>query len=201
MKESKMKLAQAKQIAEELKARLKPSCERVAIAGSIRRQKPYVGDIELLCIPKCNGFTNQLDRQVETLIRQGLFDFRRNKLGSKVYGPKNKLMVHVPSGIGVDIFSTTEECWAVSLVVRTGAPKPISASPRQFSKRVGDGCLRQGFTTRMGRLSAIRKRKCLKRYGYPTWSHAIEGKRRLLCLELILTRPEGYSGYLPQMGY
>lgn len=34
MKESRIKLAQAKQIAEELKAQLEPSCERIVIAGS-----------------------------------------------------------------------------------------------------------------------------------------------------------------------
>ena len=138
MKESKVKLALATQIAEELKARLEPSCERIVIAGSIRRQRPYVGDIELLCIPKCNGFVDQLDRSVEALLKRGIFDFRRNKLGSKVYGPKNKLLLHVPTGFGVDIFSTTEECWAVSLVVRTGGA--------ETNKRIATAALRKGWS-------------------------------------------------------
>jgi len=168
MKESRIKLTQAKQIAEELKAQLEPTCERIVIAGSIRRQKPYVGDIELLCIPKCNGFTNQLDRQAEILIRQGLFDFRRNKLGSKVYGPKNKLLVHVPSGIGVDIFSTTQECWAVSLVVRTGGA--------ETNKRIATEALKKGwrwhaygrgFTTPDGEIICRSEQEVFKAVGLP----------------------------------
>ena len=132
-----MKLALAKGIAEDLLTRLVPSCEKIVLVGSIRRQRLYVGDIELLCIPRCNGFIDQLDRQVEALIRQGLLDFRRNKLGSKVYGPKNKLLLHVPTGIGVDIFSTTEECWAVSLVVRTGGA--------ETNKRIATAALKNGW--------------------------------------------------------
>ena len=53
------------------------------------------------------------------LIAAGVLYYRLNKLGSRVYGAKNKLLVH-QSGIGVDIFSSTEDCWAVALVVRTG---------------------------------------------------------------------------------
>ena len=163
-----MKLALAKGIAEELMARLETSCERIIIAGSIRRQRPYVGDIELLCIPKCNGFTNQLDRHVEALIKQGLFDFRRNKLGSKVYGPKNKLLLHVPTGIGVDIFSTTEECWAVSLVARTGGA--------ETNKRIATTALKkgwswhaygQGFTTPDGEIICHSEQEVFKAVGLP----------------------------------
>ena len=168
MKESKMKLELAREIAEDLLVRLEPSCERIVIAGSIRRQKPYVGDIELLCIPKCNGFTNQLDRQVETLIRQGLLDFRCNKLGSKVYGPKNKLLLHVRTGIGVDIFSTTEECWAVSLVVRTGGA--------ETNKRIATEAIRKdwrwhaygrGFTTPDGEIICHSEQEVFKAVGLP----------------------------------
>lgn len=115
-----MELRKAMAIAEALKQRLEPSCERIVVAGSIRRQKPEPNDIELLCIPKHDGLADMLDREIQTLLISGILDFRRNKLGSRVYGPKNKLMLHVRSGMGVDIFSTTEVCWPVALVVRTG---------------------------------------------------------------------------------
>jgi len=163
-----MKLALAKGIAEDLLSRLEPTCEKIVIAGSIRRQRPYVGDIELLCIPKCYGFIDQLDRQVEALIKQGLLDFRRNKLGSKVYGPKNKLMFHVPTGIGVDIFSTTEACWAVSLVVRTGGA--------ETNKRIATAALRKdwhwhaygrGFTTPDGEIICHSEQEVFEAVGLP----------------------------------
>lgn len=130
-------LERAKAIAEELKALLEPSCEKVVVAGSIRRRKSEVGDIELLCVPKYDGGIDQLDREIGALVVQRILGFRRNKLGSRVYGPKNKLMIHVPSGIGVDIFSTDEECWPVALVVRTGGEKT--------NKQIAMAAIRKGW--------------------------------------------------------
>jgi len=118
-----MELQQAKAIAEELKGLLELACERIEVAGSIRRRKPEVGDIELLCIPRYVAGVDQLDREIGALFTQRVVEFRLNKLGSRVYGPKNKLLRHVESGIGVDIFSTDEDCWPVALVVRTGGEK------------------------------------------------------------------------------
>jgi len=132
-----MELARARAIAEDLKARLDPACSRIVIAGSIRRQKPYPGDIEILCIPKVVDGVDMLDHEVGYLLAQKILDYRRNKLGSKVYGPKNKLMLHVPSGMGIDIFSTDEECWWVSLVVRTGGAPT--------NKRIAMAAIRKGW--------------------------------------------------------
>jgi DNA polymerase (family X) len=115
-----MELTRAREIAEDLKEKLWPGCEKLAVAGSIRRRKPDVGDIEILAIPMYDGLADMLDREIQTLLFEGVLDFRLNKRGSRVYGLKNKLMVHVPSGTGVDIFSTDELCWPVALVVRTG---------------------------------------------------------------------------------
>jgi len=115
-----MELMKARAIAEQLKNLLEPACDHIEIAGSIRRQKPEVGDIELLCIPRYVDGVDQLDRELGALAIQRILALRRNKRGSTTYGPKNKLMVHVPSGIGVDIFSCTEGNWGMALFVRTG---------------------------------------------------------------------------------
>jgi DNA polymerase/3'-5' exonuclease PolX len=52
-----------------------------------------------------------------------VLEYRPNKKGVITYGPKNKFLRHVESGIGIDVFSTTEECWPVALVVRTGGER------------------------------------------------------------------------------
>lgn len=135
-----MELQQAKAIADEVIKRLGPYCTKIEVAGSIRRRKLFPGDIEVLCIPKVTDGVDQLDHEVGYLVAQGILDFRRNKLGSKVYGPKNKLMLHVPSGIGVDIFSTSEDCWWVSLVVRTGG--------EITNKRIATAAIRKGWHLR-----------------------------------------------------
>lgn len=115
-----MELRRAQKIAEELKSLLAPECQRITIAGSIRRRKPVVGDIEVLVIPKYLDGVDQLDEEIKKLMAEGLLGYRRNVRGSIAYGPKNKLMFHVPSGIAVDIFSSTEANWGMALFIRTG---------------------------------------------------------------------------------
>lgn len=132
-----MELARARSIAEELKALLAPECQRITIAGSIRRRKPVVGDIELLVIPKYLGGVDQLDEEIKKLMAERLLGYRRNTRGSIAYGPKNKLLVHLPSGIGVDVFSTSEDCWWVSLVVRTGG--------EITNRRIATAAIRKGW--------------------------------------------------------
>ena len=46
-----MKYEEALKIAEEVKALLAPHCLRIEIAGSIRRKKPEVKDIEIVAYP------------------------------------------------------------------------------------------------------------------------------------------------------
>lgn len=132
-----MQLDKAEKIAQELVELLEPACLRIEIAGSIRRQKPDVGDIELLCIPRYINGADALDLKLRSLMAAGILAHRLTRRGSHVYGAKNKLLLHQPSGIGVDIFSTTEECWPVALVVRTGSA--------EMNKRIASAALRRGY--------------------------------------------------------
>ena len=115
-----MKLEKAKAIAEELNQLLAPACERVTIAGSIRRRKPFPNDIELLAIPKFNGMVDLIDQKLKWLIGTHVLEYRPNKKGLITYGPMNKLLRHADSGIGADIFSVDEKNWGMALFVRTG---------------------------------------------------------------------------------
>jgi DNA polymerase/3'-5' exonuclease PolX len=131
-------LAEARAVALAIAMRLRPVCERLVIAGSIRRQRPDVGDIELLAIPKVvpakdpGDFfgslnVNLLDQSLDSLIAGGYLARRLNATGGTTYGPQNKLLVHVASGIPLDVFSTTPECWANALVCRTGPAESNTA--------------------------------------------------------------------------
>lgn len=163
-----MELARARSIAEEIMELLDGSCDRKEIAGSIRRSKPFPGDIEILCIPKYDGAVDCLDRRVRELISQEMLDYRLNKLGRKVYGPKNKLLVHVPSGIGVDIFSTTEGCWFVSMVVRTGGKKTnMRIAWAAMEKGYQFHAYGSGFTTPDGDIVCRSEREVFEAVGLP----------------------------------
>ena len=84
-----MELEKAETIAKEIKALLESACQRLTIAGSIRRREPYPHDIELLCIPKIIKGVDQLDRELGALVVQRILGLRRNKKGFTAYGPKN----------------------------------------------------------------------------------------------------------------
>lgn len=118
-------------VAAELCAALKPVCERIIVAGSLRRRKPTVGDVELLYIGKTEvrqdptdmfaSITIDLaDEAIAALEKSGGLERRKNVNGSEMYGPKNKLMRHRASGLPVDLFAATTENWWNYLVCRTG---------------------------------------------------------------------------------
>lgn len=117
--------------AEELVRILEPACQTITIAGSIRRQKPDVGDIEILAIPRFEerpvdlfGETQKADcltEAINSLIYRGYLACRLNKNGSKVFGPLNKHLIDTTSRIPLDIFAADAKNWGMSLLVRTGS--------------------------------------------------------------------------------
>lgn len=118
-------------VAAELCAVLKPVCERLIAAGSLRRRKATIGDVELLYIgledlqsdPNdmfASLTVNLADQAIATLEKAGVLERRKNVNGSEMYGPKNKLMRHRSTGIPVDLFTATKENWWNYLVCRTG---------------------------------------------------------------------------------
>lgn len=128
--------AEARSVAVFLRDVLAPFCHRIEIAGSIRRQLPYVGDVELLLIPKkalpAQGFFDAIISgepvemcdlaadAIDGLVESGVLKQRRNVNGSVIWGDRNKLAVHAASGIPVDLFFTSKQGWFMSLVIRTG---------------------------------------------------------------------------------
>lgn len=115
--------------AKELCDAIKPHCERLIVAGSLRRRKEFVGDVEILFIPK---FIEKKDGlfdiivedcvagKLEELLARNVITKRRTIMGSETWGAKNKLAVHITSGIPVDFFTATPENWFNYLVCRTG---------------------------------------------------------------------------------
>jgi DNA polymerase (family X) len=121
----------ARKVADELAAELAPRCEQVCVAGSLRRGKADVGDIEILYVPKVGQVrmpgelfpqTGSLtDELLDQWLAKRVLAKRPNVNSTSAWGPQNKFAVHIASGISVDLFATTPERWFVSLVVRTGS--------------------------------------------------------------------------------
>jgi DNA polymerase/3'-5' exonuclease PolX len=171
MEKTRCPLGRAEEIADEVLKLLETSCERIVIAGSIRRRKPEVGDIEILAIPKYGGLSchvNLLDQETLDLMHRGILDFRLSKRGRRAFGQKNKLMVHLPSGLAVDVFSTDERCWPVALVARTGGKV---TNQRIAVAAIRKGCHLQaygsGFSTPQGDVICKSERDVFEFVGLP----------------------------------
>lgn len=129
MSKTKFPVARAQAVAEVLRLALEDFCERIEIAGSIRRRKPEVGDVEIVFVPKMQTIPDglfdtkeisQAGHVIDALVRAGALARRKNVNGSEMWGAKNKLALHVATGIPVDFFATTEAAWFNYLVCRTG---------------------------------------------------------------------------------
>ena len=130
-----------------VQAALQPFVEQIKIAGSLRRGKVEVGDVELLFIPRIElrqkdfFSSDPIDLASETIgqmLANGVLQKRPSETGVFSWGAKNKLAIHTASGIPVDLFSTTAENWFVSLVIRTGS--------KETNLRLTTGAQRQNAT-------------------------------------------------------
>src|SRR6266704_6780381 len=131
---TRLPLAEARRIAYDLADRLRPTCEQIEIAGSIRREKADIGDVEIVAIPKIREqyaasadmfgapaaeTMNLLDEMCAGLLLRGIFQKRLNKLGRGAWGTDLKWGVY--QGFNIDLYSATAETWACTLAIRTGS--------------------------------------------------------------------------------
>ena len=82
------KLEEARRVAEKVVEALTPFCQRIEIAGSIRRGRPFVGDIDIVLLPK-----DAFDR--DRIEQRAAQNAARLKGGEQyvVYGMKNGMQL------------------------------------------------------------------------------------------------------------
>jgi len=102
-----MELEKAQKIADEVIKRLSPYCQRIGVAGSVRRQKPMVRDVDLVLIP-----SDPWDLEGEVLALARPFQ-------PKLSGEKLKRFDY--NGAQIDLYYASPETWATLLLIRTGS--------------------------------------------------------------------------------
>ena len=105
-----MKIKEARLIAEEVRQTLSPYCDRIEIAGSIRRGKPIVKDIDIVLIEKPDSLLI-LNAALSSI---GSIDMYGSKIKRLWYGDRE-------TGISIDIYLATPATWATLLLIRTGS--------------------------------------------------------------------------------
>ena len=108
-----MEYAQALQIAEKYLSELRPHCDRIEIAGSIRRKKPQVKDIELVAIPKPYQAAGLFVDGIATVVNQW----------QKIKGelPCKYTQRILPEGIALDLFFPVHSNFGLIYLLRTGS--------------------------------------------------------------------------------
>lgn len=134
----RLPLDKAAPLAAKIADDLRPVCERVEVAGSVRRKCETVGDIELVVIPKYAADLfgegkgqNLLDMHLVALCNQGRLmratDTPFHELAIKPFyiGSVLKKEGHF---FKLEINQTDADAWPVLLAIKTG--------PAEFSKRL-----------------------------------------------------------------
>lgn len=147
MSKEKFPREAALEVARAVYAALKDDCERIKVAGSLRRGLKTVSDIEFLCIPKIelrstDLFDSEKEKRdllsdkLDCMVKWGQLKKRLSATGNETWGAQNKLAVHVASGIPIDFFTTTAENWWMALAIRTG-PKESNIRIAVAAKKKG----------------------------------------------------------------
>lgn len=170
--------ADAIAVARELCALLKPFTHRLIVAGSLRRRKQFVGDVEILYIPKLEPrrrlrqvdafapptveVVNLADVLLDSLVSRAVILQRKSVTGSISWGGKNKYATDVATGIPVDFFAATTDNWWNYLVCRTGG----ATNNTLIATAAQDRGLQwhpyaHGFTNRAGRWLRVRSERAV----------------------------------------
>jgi len=148
----------ASQLAGELVNLLSPACVQIEVAGSVRRCKSEVKDIEIVCEPRyatnldmfgdiikiAQNFGSHLDAIINTLL--GVYRGTLKKNGEKY----KQLALTYPHSINLDFFIVTPPAsWGVIFTIRTG---PASFSQRLVTSTRYGGCMPPGWKVQGGAL-------------------------------------------------
>lgn len=113
----KIELSEARNIADKVRNHIAPAMDRIEIAGSIRREKPVVGDIELVAIVADREKLLQLLGDVGQTIKPSV-------PGVIPWTPKpdsRYIRVRLNEGMNLDLFIAKPENWGGLFLMRTGS--------------------------------------------------------------------------------
>jgi len=124
---------------------LTESVDKIRVAGSIRRGKPEVHDIEIVCIPRQHYITTLTEGEepvkgdgrtvfeetMQVMLEKGLINRDRPRKDTKQnpFGPKYYRINYLAGPYGgqqakwypVDLFTATPENWGLIYLLRTGS--------------------------------------------------------------------------------
>lgn len=121
-------------LAESIKAKLKPFCQRIEIAGSVRRKKAYeIGDIEIVARP----------------IMATVYQFREivnNEWGRPSIGAYPSKYTRIRSNVNIDFFwPMSANHWGLIYFIRTGSEDYVIRALAHWKKITNGGYSQDGI--------------------------------------------------------
>lgn len=153
-----MSLRTARAVATEMIEALRPYCHRVEVAGSIRRGKAWVNDIEIVAIPKSTVRQPDVDIFGEplgkpTVVRDPGFVMVVDSLAEVIVkgNPQTGRYIQfvTTDGTKVDLFTATPKTWGYIQLIRTGSADFSRAVALRWSQLGYKGV--EGQLTRFGK--------------------------------------------------
>lgn len=141
----KFPLELARRLASQVVMALRPYCDVIEVAGSIRRQKAEIGDIEIVCIPKLlpkfDMFQSETGKERHPGFKQAVNQWKFVK-GDAAEGKYMQRVMVFEIGdeskeIKIDIFTAKLESWGYILTIRTGSA--------EFSKYLAECWKKAGY--------------------------------------------------------
>jgi len=122
---------------------LRPACERIKIAGSLRRRRDMVHDIDMVLIPRLErvqapqrGFFADTDTVEQRAIDRVLTDLQdAGRITDLALSGKIVRFVATKSGIPIDLYLAKESTWATILLIRTGSKEHNIRLAQEARKR------------------------------------------------------------------
>ena len=119
-----MQLEHAQKLAQEIVEQIHPYCERIEVAGSIRRKKSEVRDVDIALIPKQSLWP----RIIATLQRA---------MHAKILKRGDSIAQLTIKDVNVDLYVANEQTWEALLLIRTG--------PAEHNIKLSQIALRKGM--------------------------------------------------------
>jgi DNA polymerase/3'-5' exonuclease PolX len=108
-------LAEALDIAANTLATLRPHCHKADLAGSGRRQRPTIGDLEIVCLPDRNPIES-------TPLFAGGFAQAVEQWPGLKGNPEGRYTQRLlPCGLKLDLFMPPPDGYGLILAIRTGS--------------------------------------------------------------------------------
>lgn len=143
---TKQPYAKVSPVADHIVSVLSQYCQRIEVAGSLRRQRPMIGDIEIVAIP---NYQNNLLGETDYAMPTALDSFLSEKLGDNLTKNGSKYKSFNYGIYKVDLFLATPANFGNIYTIRTGSS---DFSRWLVTSRVKGGAMPFGFRQKDGYL-------------------------------------------------